>query len=138
MRNKMNPYKAAGAAIAAAFLALSAGCQFARVHLTPPTPRECLVPISADPGVQDEYCSRAYKKFVQADGPAAKNGKKTKVIKQKFYFWGLMPRVYYVNSGQYCKRGVSEVVHYTDWMDDLLGSVTLGIYWPRTLKLVCF
>ena len=61
-----------------------------------------------------------------------------KVITQKFYFFGLFPRVKKVNLLEVCKgRTVSLLQTQTTWKDFLIGVGTLGVISPKTAKIWC-
>ncbi|PJZ59344.1 hypothetical protein CH367_01755 [Leptospira barantonii] len=60
------------------------------------------------------------------------------VIPQSFYFWGMSPKNYAINGSTYCPNGIKEAHQYSTFFDSLYEQLTLGIYSPRTLNLICY
>ncbi|EKR64732.1 hypothetical protein LEP1GSC036_3353 [Leptospira weilii str. 2006001853] len=68
------------------------------------------------------------------------NAKPHKVheVPQSFYFWGIVPREYLIDVTGYCPNGIKEVRQYSTFLDLIYEQLTLGIYSPRTLNLICY
>ncbi|MCY4512620.1 MAG: hypothetical protein OXB86_02910 [Bdellovibrionales bacterium] len=61
-----------------------------------------------------------------------------KVLSQKFYFFGLFPRVKKINLAEVCEgRTVSLMQTKMTWKDFLTGVATLGMVFPKTAKIWC-
>ena len=64
--------------------------------------------------------------------------KPRKVLTQKFYFFGLFPRVKKINLTEVCEgRTVSLMQTKMTWKDFLTGVATLGVIFPKTAKVWC-
>ena len=64
--------------------------------------------------------------------------KPRKVLAQKFYFFGLFPRVKKINLTEVCEgRTVSLMQTRMTWKDFLTGVATLGVIFPKTAKVWC-
>ena len=64
--------------------------------------------------------------------------KPRKVLAQKFYFFGLLPRVKKINLTEVCEgRTVSLMQTRMTWKDFLTGVATLGVIFPKTAKIWC-
>lgn len=59
-------------------------------------------------------------------------------VSQSFYFWGIVPRKYQIDATGYCPNGIKEVRQYSTFLDFIYEQLTLGIYSPRTLNLICY
>lgn len=61
-----------------------------------------------------------------------------KVLTQKFYFFGLFPRVKKIDLAEVCDgRTVSLMRTEMTWKDFLTGVATIGAIFPRTAKIWC-
>ena len=61
-----------------------------------------------------------------------------KILTQKFYFFGLYPRVKKINLSEVCDgRTVSVMRTEMTWKDFLTGVATIGVISPRTAKIWC-
>ncbi|EMJ67098.1 hypothetical protein LEP1GSC051_3713 [Leptospira sp. P2653] len=49
-----------------------------------------------------------------------------------------MPREYLIDVTGYCPNGIKEVRQYSTFLDLIYEQLTLGIYSPRTLNLICY
>lgn len=64
--------------------------------------------------------------------------KPRKTLTQKFYFFGLFPRVKKINLIKVCEgRTVSLMQTKMTWKDFLTGVATLGVIFPKTAKVWC-
>ena len=55
-----------------------------------------------------------------------------------FFLWGLTPSSHFVDLNEVCPGGnVRQVQAQTTFVNGLLGTITLGIYSPRTIKVWC-
>lgn len=60
------------------------------------------------------------------------------VIPQAYYYWGLSPKNYPIDTTAYCPNGIKEAHQYSTFFDSLYEQLTVGIYSPRTLILICY
>ncbi|MEM7183636.1 MAG: hypothetical protein AAF518_22200 [Spirochaetota bacterium] len=74
---------------------------------------------------------------------AASEASAEPVVKEfhhKYYVWGLYPKKVTEDISGVCPatRGIKEVYSYASLMDAALTQLTIGFYWPRTLKVSCY
>ncbi|MCB1189102.1 MAG: hypothetical protein H7A23_22790 [Leptospiraceae bacterium] len=61
-----------------------------------------------------------------------------KEIISNYYFFGLIPSKQLHNSTEYCdKKGIYQVHSYTSPQNALLAFLTIGIYYPITIEIIC-
>ncbi|TGL78146.1 Bor/Iss family lipoprotein [Leptospira yasudae] len=64
--------------------------------------------------------------------------RETILLKQNYYLMGLLPRKLEYSEAQYCpERGIKEVHQYSSFANILFEQITIGIYSPRSLEIVC-
>lgn len=74
---------------------------------------------------------------------AAKAAAAPPIVKEfhhKYYVWGLFPKKVLEDISSVCPpdRGIREVYSYATLLDAALTQLTIGFYWPRTLKVSCY
>ncbi|TGK15877.1 Bor/Iss family lipoprotein [Leptospira kmetyi] len=68
----------------------------------------------------------------------AETNRETILLKQNYYLMGLLPRKLEYSESEYCPhRGIKEVHQYSSIMNILVEQMTIGIYSPRSLEIVC-
>ncbi|WP_425460674.1 Bor/Iss family lipoprotein [Leptospira gomenensis] len=120
--------KIALAAILPFFFGTFAACQHARVRFPQDPPKSCLI------AANQKQCKAAMEERERLNAQPSP----VHTIPQAFYFWGMSPKNYPVETSSYCANGVREVHQYSTFFDSLYEQLTLGIYSPRTLELVCY
>ncbi|WP_165783443.1 Bor/Iss family lipoprotein [Leptospira ellisii] len=103
-------------------------CQHARVRFPQNPPKSCLNPAN------QKQCKTAMEERERLNSQPSP----VHTIPQPFYFWGMNPKNYPVEAASYCPNGVREAHQYSTFFDSLYEQLTLGIYSPRTLDLVCY
>ncbi|TGM03115.1 hypothetical protein EHQ76_10485 [Leptospira barantonii] len=64
--------------------------------------------------------------------------RETILLKQNYYLMGLLPRKLEYSESEYCpNRGIKEVHQYSSIANILMEQMTIGIYSPRSLEIVC-
>ncbi|PJZ56842.1 Bor/Iss family lipoprotein [Leptospira barantonii] len=68
----------------------------------------------------------------------AETSRETILLKQNYYLMGLLPRKLEYSESEYCPhRGIKEVHQYSSITNILMEQMTIGIYSPRSLEIVC-
>ncbi|EMY79354.1 hypothetical protein LEP1GSC060_2440 [Leptospira weilii serovar Ranarum str. ICFT] len=109
-------------------LGLSAVCQNVRVSFPQDPPASCLPPILRRQCQND----REERTRLNAQPP------RVHVVSQSFYFWGMIPEDHQVDTTGYCPNGIKEALQYSTFLDSFYEQLTLGVYSPRTLNLICY
>lgn len=104
------------------FLGMGFGCQHARVQLAPQQ-TGCPDSVPAD-------VSGCVLEAVTSKGSE-------KQLVQVFYLWGLYPRQIEYDGKELCPTGITEVHQFATFTDGLWTNLSLGIYTPRTLRVIC-
>ncbi|EMJ94633.1 Bor/Iss family lipoprotein [Leptospira alstonii] len=109
-------------------LSLYPDCQNVRVSF-PQNP-----PVSCRPPILRRQCQndREERTRLNAQPP------RVHVVPQPFYFWGMVPEDRQVDMAVYCPNGIKETLQYSTFLDSLYEQLTLGMYSPRTLNLICY
>ncbi|RHX95943.1 hypothetical protein DLM76_02980 [Leptospira yasudae] len=116
------------ATIVLLFMGIFVACQHTRVRFPQDPPKSCLNPSA------QRQCRAALEDRERLNAEPSQ----MHVIPQSFYFWGMSPKNYPVNAVSYCPNGVKEAHQYSTFFDALYEQLTLGIYSPRTLDLICY
>lgn len=104
------------------FLLLS--CQHAEVTLSP----ALLTPAQRQQGRQRN--SETSAAFPERNGPF--------ILKQNYYFWGFCPRELVYEESVLCPgRGIRKISQISTLSDLTLEQLTIGIYSPRTMEVIC-
>lgn len=106
------------------------GCQHARVRFKMIEPEQCT----------KEVYSNSDCLFAKAslDAKVREGGTLTHVLNQDYFFWGFYPRNININLTDTCPAGIYEIHRYATFKDTLFEQLTIGIYSPRSIKLVCY
>ncbi|MGJ4752537.1 Bor/Iss family lipoprotein [Leptospira kmetyi] len=105
-----------------------AACQNVRVRFPQEPPKSC-----SNPATQRQ-CKNALEDRERLNAEPSQ----MHVIPQSFYFWGMRPKNYPINASAYCPNGVKKAHQYSTFFDSLYEQLTLGVYSPRTLNLICY
>lgn len=109
-------------------LNLCADCQNVKVSFPQKPLKSCVPPV----------LRRQCKNDLEERARLNAQPSKMHVISQSFYFWGTVPREGRVDATIYCPNGVKEARQYSTFLDFVYEQLTLGIYSPRTLNLICY
>lgn len=64
--------------------------------------------------------------------------RETILLKQNYFLMGLLPRKLEYSESEYCpNRGIKEIHQYSSISNILFEQMTIGIYSPRSLEIVC-
>ncbi|WCL49407.1 Bor/Iss family lipoprotein [Leptospira sp. GIMC2001] len=107
-------------------------CQHARVRILPNLPESCI------PFEQKEKDTKCINSLAKLEEEQKKAETQEILIPQKYYFWGLRPENYEINAEEQCPKGIIEVHQFSSFMDGFYEQITIGIYSPRTLQLLCY
>lgn len=95
-------------------------CQHARVELPPP---------AAGPCKKNDCGSTA----LQTDSG------KAQLFHHTYYLGGLIPRKYEIKESEVCPdKGIRQIHQYYTFKDAALEQLTVFIYSPRTVKIICY
>nr|WP_244939972.1 Bor family protein [Leptospira adleri] len=103
-------------------------CQHVRVRFNQDPPKDCMS-LKAD-----KKCRQALEERERLNAEPSQ----MYVIPQAYYYWGLSPKNYPIDTTAYCSNGVKEAHQYSTFFDSLYEQLTIGIYSPRTLVLICY
>ncbi|RHX82031.1 hypothetical protein DLM76_07610 [Leptospira yasudae] len=91
--------------------------------------------------LQTSFCQHARVEVAPIAAKQAKTkeiNRETILLKQNYYLMGLLPRKLEYSEAQYCpERGIKEVHQYSSFTNILFEQITIGIYSPRSLEIVC-
>lgn len=121
-RHRRSRSRRAGKRIAVLLLGVTglAGCQHARIELA---------------GVAPDGAAGEKPSTESATNPTQQ---RRIVLKQQYFLMGLLPRWKIYEEQQLCpERGIRTIHQYDTFSDALLEQLTLGIYAPRTLEILC-
>ncbi|MDZ4725688.1 MAG: hypothetical protein SH817_06005 [Leptospira sp.] len=109
---------------------LLVSCQHARVRLEMKPPNEC---------ISNEF-SESDCMFAKANllNKVREGGTLSHKFKQDYYFWGFYPRNMELDLSEVCPAGIYELHRFATFSDTLFEQLTIGIYSPRTIKLLCY
>lgn len=131
-----------------------ASCEHSRVKFDKPTnipkvteaklPKECEPPVKNKPKckeAQDKQAADIERQKKEEDATANNPHKGSEIVlRQDFFLFGLYPQNYKIkiNPKTLCPNGIQEIDQYYSIWDSVLGQISFGIYFPRTMKITCF
>lgn len=105
-------------------------CQHARVRFEMSPPKEC----KEGSGIESDCL------FAKATllSKVREGGTLSHKFRQDYYLWGIYPRKIELDLSDVCPAGIYELHRYATFGDTLIEQLTIGIYSPRTIKLICY
>jgi len=112
------------------FVLFFISCQHARVRFEMKNPKEC-----SDNSYLESDCLFAKASLLSK---VREGGTLSHKFKQDYYFWGLYPRKIELDLSDVCPAGIYELHRYATFSDTFIEQLTIGIYSPRTIRLLCY
>lgn len=111
------------------FILFFNSCQHARLRFNMKTLPEC---------IEDQFSSDCLFAKANLMNKVKEGGTLSHKFKQEYYFWGFFPRKIELDLSEVCPEGIYEIHRYATFNDTLLEQLSLGLYSPRTVKLICY
>lgn len=112
-------------------------CQHARIRFPASAPevvepKECKPPVKNKKACEDAKVKQQKELEERMARPPIEH-----ITQQKYFLFGFYPKAIQVDARLYCPGQIQEIYQYNTVADAIMEQATLGLYMPRTMKIIC-